>query len=80
MTLSRRVAALEGVPAALPPDPDLLTRRTRELVADLAEPAKSSALPKLVRTGRRLGIASAWLRNKFGMAATPETQTTTLQP
>jgi hypothetical protein len=36
-----------------------------ELVADLVEPAKASALEKLGEGKQAFGIANAWLRNKF---------------
>jgi hypothetical protein len=60
-----RLAELDGVPAATPPDPEALSRRTTELVADLVEPAKSEALEKLGESHRALGIASAWVRTKL---------------
>jgi hypothetical protein len=75
-----RLAEIDGVPPAAPPDPEAPSRRTAELVADLAEPAKAEALDKLGEGRQALGIAAGWVRNKFAVAATPETQTTTLQP
>jgi hypothetical protein len=60
-----RLAELDGVPPAVPPDPESLTRRTTELVADLVEPAKSDALEKLGEGHKALGIASDWVRTKL---------------
>jgi len=64
-----RVAEFDGVPAAVPPDPEALSRRTTELVADLVEPAKSDALEKLGEGDRALGIANAWVRTKLAPTA-----------
>ena len=66
-----RLADLDGVTAALPPNPEVLTRRTRELVADLVQLAKSSALEKLGEGERAFDIAVNWLRNKVEIGATP---------
>jgi hypothetical protein len=41
------LAEFDRVPAAVPPDPGAISRRAAELVTDLVEPAKSSALEKL---------------------------------
>jgi hypothetical protein len=60
-----RLAGFDGVPAATPPDPDTVSRRTAELMADLVEPAKSTALEKLGESKQALGIANAWLRGKL---------------
>jgi len=62
-----RLAAIDGVPAAVPPDPDALSQRTAELVADLVEPAKAEALETLGEGRQALGIASAWVRTKLGV-------------
>jgi len=59
-----RLAELEGVPPAVPPDPDVLSERTAELVADLVEPAKAETLEKLGEGRQALGIAAAWMRTK----------------
>jgi hypothetical protein len=64
-----RLAEYDGVPAAVPPDPETLSRRTTELVADLVEPAKSAALDKLGEGQRALGIANAWLRTRMASRA-----------
>jgi hypothetical protein len=53
----------------VPPDPEALSRRTTELVADLVEPAKAEALEKLGEGDRALGIANAWVRTKLAPTA-----------
>jgi hypothetical protein len=60
-----RLAELDGVPPALASDLDAATARTAQLVADLVEPAKSTALEKLGEGERAFGIANAWVRAKF---------------
>ena len=60
-----RMAEIDGAPAAAPPDPEALSRRIAELVADLVEPAKSTALEKLGEGRPAFDIANAWLRAKF---------------
>jgi hypothetical protein len=67
--LAVRLAELDGVPAALPEDPEALSRRTTELVPDLVEPAKAEALEKLGEGQRALGIANAWVRTKLAPRA-----------
>ena len=64
-----RLAAFAGVPAAMAPEPEALSRRTTELVADLVEPAKAEALEKLGEAPRALDIANAWLRPKLAPRA-----------
>ena len=59
-----RLAALDAVPDAVPPDPEALSRRTTELVADLVEPSKADALDKLGEGQQALGIANDWLRGR----------------
>jgi len=59
------MASFAGVPAALPSDPEALSRRTTELVADVVEPAKADALEKLGEGEQALGIANAWVRTKL---------------
>jgi hypothetical protein len=68
-----RLAELDGVPPAEPADPDAVSAHVTDLVADLVEPAKSTALEKLGDGERALRIAADWLRPKmqFG-ATTPE--------
>jgi hypothetical protein len=63
------LAGFAGVPAAVPPDPEAFSRRTTELVADLTEPAKSTALEKLGEGLPAFDIANAWLRTKLKDAA-----------
>jgi len=64
-----RLAEFDGVPPAVPPDPEVFSRRTKELVADLIESAKSNALDKLGESERALGIAGAWVRTKLAPKA-----------
>jgi hypothetical protein len=68
--MANRMTEIDGAPAAAPPDPDLLTRRIVELVADLVEPAKSIALDKLGEGQRAFDIANAWLRPKLAAGPT----------
>jgi hypothetical protein len=63
--LACRLAELDGVPPADPPDPDAASARVAELIADLVEPAKATALEKLGEGERALGVASGWLRPKL---------------
>jgi hypothetical protein len=63
--LACRLAELDGVPPAEPPNPDAASARATELVADLVEPAKTTALEKLGEGGRAFAIATAWLRPKL---------------
>jgi hypothetical protein len=65
-----RLAALDGVPPAEPPDPEAASARVTELVADLVEPAKTTALEKLGEGERAQRIAIGWLRPKL-LLATP---------
>jgi hypothetical protein len=64
-----RLAVLDAVPPAEPADPDAVSARVTELVADLVEPAKTTALEKLGEGERAQSIATAWLRPKFGFVA-----------
>ena len=63
--LACRLAELDGVPPAEPSDPDAASAHVTELVADLVEPAKSTALEKLDEGRQALTIATAWLRAKL---------------
>jgi hypothetical protein len=63
-----RLAELDGVPPAVPRDPEALSRRTAELVADLVEPAKADALDKLGEGRQALSIARDWVRTKLAVA------------
>jgi hypothetical protein len=65
-----RLAEIDGVPPAEPPDPDAASARVTELVADLVEPAKTTALEKLGEDEQAQRIAIGWLRPKL-LLATP---------
>jgi hypothetical protein len=60
-----RLAELDRVPPAEPTDPDAVSARATELVADLVEPAKSTALEKLGEGAQALAVAIGWLRPKL---------------
>ena len=60
--LACRLAELDGVPPAEPPGPDAASARVTELVADLVEPAKTTALEKLGEGEQAQRIATGWLR------------------
>ena len=78
--MAARLAEFDGVPPAVPTAPEALSRRTAEFVADLVEPAKAEALDKLGEGRQAFELAAGWVRNSFAGAATPETETTALQP
>jgi hypothetical protein len=63
--LACRLAELDGVPPAEPPDPEAAPARVTGLIADLVEPAKTTALEKLGEGEQALGIGTAWLRAKL---------------
>jgi hypothetical protein len=63
--LADRLAEFEGVEPADSPDAGTRSARAAELVADLVEPAKASALEKLGEGERALGIATGWLRTRL---------------
>ena len=65
-----RLAELDGVPPSEPLDPDAASARVTGLVADLVEPAKTTALEKLGEGEQAQGIAIGWLRPKL-LLATP---------
>jgi hypothetical protein len=65
-----RLAALDGVPPAEPADPDAVSARVTELVTDLVEPAKTTALEKLGEGEQAQRIAVGWLRPKLQVGAT----------
>jgi hypothetical protein len=67
--MAMRVAELDGVDPAQHHDPDALTGRAAELVADLVEPAKSEALDKLGAGRHALDIAAGWVRAKLAAKA-----------
>jgi hypothetical protein len=60
-----RLAELDGVAPAEPPDPAADTARVTELIADLVEPAKTTALEKLGEGEQAQRIAIGWLRSKL---------------
>jgi hypothetical protein len=64
-----RLAELDGVPPAEPADPDAVSARVTELVADLVEPAKTTALEKLGEGERAQRLAIGWLRPKLAPVA-----------
>jgi hypothetical protein len=68
--LACRLAEIDGVPPAEPPDPDAVSAHVAELVADLVEPAKTTALEKLDEGRQAQGIAVVWLRPKLERGAT----------
>jgi hypothetical protein len=51
------------------PDADAVAARTAQLVADLVEPAKATALDKLGDGERALRVAVGWVRGKLGSVA-----------
>ena len=65
--LACRLAEFDGVPPAEPPGFDAAAARVTELVADLVEPAKTTALEKLDEGRQALATATGWLRAKFGL-------------
>ena len=67
--LASRLTELDGVPPAETPDPDAAAARVTELVADLVEPAKTTALEKLGEGEQAQRIAMGWLRPKLGVGA-----------
>ena len=78
--MAMHLAELDGLAPAEPDDPEAVNLRASQLVADLVQPAKSTTLEKLGEGRPAFEIANAWLRDKFAVAITPETQTATLQP
>jgi hypothetical protein len=68
-------AELDGVEPPEPEDPDTLESRTGQLMADLVEPAKSTALEKLGEGKPAFDIANAWLRAKLGIVEAASTVT-----
>jgi hypothetical protein len=67
--MAARLAETDGVPAAVTPDPEAISQRTAELVADLVERAKSEALDKLGEGRQALDIAAGWVRTKLSPKA-----------
>jgi len=70
-----RLAELDGVPPSEPPGPEALSARVTELVADLVEPAKTTALEKLGEGEQAQRIAIGWLRPKLQIGATSPART-----
>jgi hypothetical protein len=66
--LACRLAELDAVPPAEPPDPDAASARVTELLADLVEPAKTTALEKLGEGERAQRLAIGWLGPKLLLA------------
>jgi hypothetical protein len=73
--LACRLAELDGVPPAEPPDPEAASARVTELVADLVEPAKTTALEKLGEGEQAQRIAIGWLRPKLQVSPTSPVRT-----
>jgi hypothetical protein len=72
--MAAEIAEAGGVEAAPLDDPDAAALRVDQLVADLVEPARSSALDKLGENWAALGIASAWVRAKLPPVSVPADQ------
>ena len=72
--MAMHLAELDGVEPLKPDDPEVVTLRASQLVADLVEPAKSTALEKLGEGRPAFDIANAWLRTKFAVATPPARQ------
>lgn len=70
--LAVRLAELDGVPDPEPADPDAASGRVTELIDDLVEPAKTTALEKLGEGRLALRIGTAWLRKKMGASEVTE--------
>ena len=70
-----RLAELDGVPPAEPPDPEAMSVRATELVTDLVEPAKTTALEKLGEGEQAQRIAVGWLRPKLQVSPTSPVRT-----
>lgn len=67
------MAEFDGVESGSPVDPDAIALRVDELVADLVEPARSTALEKLGENRPAFGIATTWLKTKFSRAVSAST-------
>jgi hypothetical protein len=64
-----RLAELDGVPPSAPDRADRAETRVAELVADLVEPARVTALEKLGEGARAAGLATQWLRGRLAPKA-----------
>ncbi len=60
-----RLAELDGVPAAEPGSPGQTPERAIELVADLVEPAKATALHELGESRQAMTVGAAWLGGRL---------------
>lgn len=63
--MADHLAELDGVPPAAPMDSDVESTMAVALLADLVEPARSTALDKLDEGRNALSIATRWLRAKL---------------
>jgi hypothetical protein len=61
-----RLAELDGVPPAEPGNPNETSDHALQLVADLVEPAKATALHELGESREAMTIGAAWLSAKLG--------------
>jgi hypothetical protein len=66
-----RLAELDGVPLPDSEDEDSISARVATRLADLVEPAKSTALEKLGEGGRAMRVVSNWLRPKLVAPPSP---------
>jgi hypothetical protein len=64
-----RLARFDDVPPRAPRDPESISRRTAQLVADLVEPTNAEALDKLGECRQALEIATRWVRGKLTQVA-----------
>lgn len=67
--LADGLAEHDGAPLLDWPDPEAVSAQVDALVADLVEPARSTALDKLDEGRQALAIATGWLRAKRSSAA-----------
>jgi hypothetical protein len=72
-----RLAELDGVAPPEPDDADGAAARVTELVADLVEPARVTALEKLGEGARASGLAAGWVRSQLGPAGGDDAPTVT---
>jgi hypothetical protein len=63
--LAVRLAELDRIPSAEEADPDAHGTRTAQLVTDLIEPAKATALEKLGEGERAFNVAATWTRSRI---------------
>jgi hypothetical protein len=60
-----RLAEIHGVAASAPTNPEAVSDRTTELVADLVEPAKAETLEMLGEGRQALGVSAGWVRARL---------------